>query len=348
MVLLLLGGCTAGPPPEPNPDLGPSSPRPGQPATSAFVPTPGPPTVPTPTTYDMPYALVVNMTRTVADVPVAAARKVIVDGGSRWSEIDQPGGRMRVVGSAGRAMTDVLKAVRESDDVLGLVPASVVDETVRVLTVGGVHPLRAPAEYPIEVPSDSRVPEVTTVSLVGDIMLGRRVGARHRDDPIRPLRPLARRLGSAEITVGNVESTVSTAGSPTQGGDSFAADPAIVAGLRRAGFDLVSLANNHLGDYGPRALRQTLDRFAAGDLPAVGAGRDLTAARRGVVLERDGVRIGFLATDSIGETPAATGTRPAPTGSTCHHGPDRSTAATCAGSQATSGPWRNGRMRWSC
>src|SRR4029453_10638086 len=40
-----------------------------------------------------------------------------------------------------------------------------------------------------------------------------------------------------------------------------------------------------------------------------GAGRDLAAARRPVIIERDGVRVGFLAVDSVGETPAATRTR---------------------------------------
>ena len=89
-------------------------------------------------------------------------------------------------------------------------------------------------------------------------MLGRRVGDRHRADPGAPLKPLAKRLAAAEITVGNFESTLSTAGSPTQGGDSFAASPRVTSGLRAAGFDLLSLANNHAGDYGDRALRQTL------------------------------------------------------------------------------------------
>ena len=72
----------------------------------------------------------------------------------------------------------------------------------------------------------------------------------------------------------------------------------------------MSLANNHVGDYGDRALRQTSCplRLSAG-IETVGAGRDLTAARRPVIIERDGVRVGFLAVDSIGETPAATRTR---------------------------------------
>jgi len=87
--------------------------------------------------------------------------------------------------------------------------------------------------------------------------------------PTYPLRPMQRRLRSADITVGNLESTLSTDGSPTQGGDSFAADPRVSIGRRAAGFDALSLANNHAGDYGERALVQTVDRLAP-----LGAGRD--------------------------------------------------------------------------
>ena len=83
-------------------------------------------------------------------------------------------------------------------------------------------------------------------------MLGRRVGERAaaEGDPSYPLRPMQRRLASADITVGNLESTLSDDGAPTQGGDSFHADPRVRAGLRAAGFDALSLANNHAGDYG--------------------------------------------------------------------------------------------------
>jgi poly-gamma-glutamate capsule biosynthesis protein CapA/YwtB (metallophosphatase superfamily) len=216
---------------------------------------------------------------------------------------------MRVFSADERPVGDVLRAVRSSRDVLGIVPADAVDARVRVLTVGGRHPLREPERYPLRIRSERPVPEVTTLAAVGDIMLGRRVGNRHRADPGGPLRPLARRLAAAEITVGNFESTLSTAGSPTQGGDSFAASPRVIPELRAAGFDLLSLANNHVGDYGDRALRQTLDRFDSAKIDTVGAGRDLAAARRPAVIQRDDVRVGFIALDSIGETPSATRNR---------------------------------------
>jgi poly-gamma-glutamate capsule biosynthesis protein CapA/YwtB (metallophosphatase superfamily) len=245
----------------------------------------------------------------MADVALADARRIITSGAPRWSAIGQSGGKMRVFSTEDRRPSEVLREVRANRSVLGVVPADAVDARVRVLTVGGRHPLKDPERYPLRIRSVRPVPEVTTLTAVGDIMLGRRVGARHRADPGAPLEPLGKRLAGAEITVGNFESTLSAAGSPTQGGDSFAASPRVRPALRAAGFDLVSLANNHVGDYGDRALRQTLDRFDSGGIKTVGAGRDLAAARRAVIIERDGVRVGFLAVDSIGETPAATRTR---------------------------------------
>jgi poly-gamma-glutamate capsule biosynthesis protein CapA/YwtB (metallophosphatase superfamily) len=272
--------------------------------------TPPSPAGPTPSPqYLMPLALVVHATRTTADVAVADARRVVASGADRWAAIGQSGGRMRVISTGQRSASDVLRAVRSSRDVLGIVPADALDARVRVLTVGGHHPLRDPERYPLRIPSERPVPEVTTLAAVGDIMLGRRVGNRHRADPAAPLMPFAKRLAAAEITVGNFESTLSTAGSPTQGGDSFAASPRVIPGLRAAGFDLLSLANNHVGDYGDRALRQTVDRFGATKIGTVGTGRDLAAARRPVVIQRDGVRVGFIAVDSIGESPAATQNR---------------------------------------
>ena len=128
-----------------------------------------------------------------------------------------------------------------------------------MLSVDGVDPLRDPDDYSLRVVGPDPGP-VTTLTVVGDIMLGRRVGERAaaEGDPSYPLRPMQRRLRSADLTVGNLESTLSTDGRPTQGGDSFAADPRVVAGLRAAGFDALSLANNHTGDYGARALAQTV------------------------------------------------------------------------------------------
>jgi poly-gamma-glutamate synthesis protein (capsule biosynthesis protein) len=154
-------------------------------------------------------------------------------------------------------------------------------------------------------PATRRPAPVTTVTVVGDIMLGRGVAeaARVTGDPTVALRPTAPRLRRADITVGNLESTLSRAGAPTQGGDSFAADPQAAEGLRDAGFDVLGLANNHLGDFGDRALVATVRRLRGAGLETFGAGRTVQQAWRPAVLERDGVRVGFLGFNAIGETP---------------------------------------------
>ena len=301
LLAVLLAGCQAAQ------DRSPIS-MSSSPASTSASPATSPSQSPTQMHW-MPVALVVHATRPTADVAVADARRIVASGATRWSALGQSGGRMRVLTTDERSAGDVLSAVRGSRDVLGIVPADAVDARVQVLTVGGRHPLREPERYPLRVRYARPVPEVTTLAAVGDIMLGRRVGDRHRADPGAPLKPLAKRLAAAEITVGNFESTLSTAGPPAQGGDSFAASPKVASGLRAAGFDLLSLANNHVGDYGDRALRQTLDRFDSSRIQTVGAGRNLAAARRPVIIKRNGVRIGFLAVDSIGESPAATGSR---------------------------------------
>ncbi len=102
---------------------------------------------------------------------------------------------MRVISTKERQASDVLREVRASRNVLGIVPADAVDARVRVLTVGGRHPLRDPERYPLRNPSPRPVPEVTTLAAVGDIMLGRRVGDRHRSDPGAPLKPLVQAVG---------------------------------------------------------------------------------------------------------------------------------------------------------
>jgi poly-gamma-glutamate capsule biosynthesis protein CapA/YwtB (metallophosphatase superfamily) len=160
---------------------------------------------------------------------------------------------------------------------------------------------------PTLTPTPTPAPEPPTeisLTVVGDIMLSRGVAAAHTDPTttLRGLQPLLRR---ADVTVGNLESTLSTDGAPTQGDDSFGASPEVLTGLRRAGFDVLSLANNHTGDYGEAALVQTVRAFDGSGITQFGAGRDLAQASEPAIVERDGVTVGFLGFNAIGETPQA-------------------------------------------
>ncbi|MGH3338114.1 MAG: hypothetical protein ACRDPL_04685, partial [Propionibacteriaceae bacterium] len=107
----------------------------------------------------MPLVLAVHASRPTADVALADARRIITSGATRWSAIGQSGGKMRVLSTEDRRASEVLREVRASRNVLGVVPADAVDARVRVLTVSGRHPLKDPERYPLRIRSVRPVPE---------------------------------------------------------------------------------------------------------------------------------------------------------------------------------------------
>ena len=168
-------------------------------------------------------------------------------------------------------------------------------------------------------------PTVTTVTVTGDVMLGRGVGARLAQvrDPAAALRPMARRLAGADLTIGNLESTLSRAGAPRQGGDSFAAAPSVRSGLTLAGFDVLSLANNHTGDFGLPALVETVRRVRAGGFVPVGAGSDLARAARPASSSATASGSGWWLSTRSARRRAATPDSRVRCGCGCSRAPDR-------------------------
>lgn len=149
--------------------------------------------------------------------------------------------------------------------------------------------------------SDPPAPPKITLTIVGDLMLVRGV-----PDAGAALRPLSARLSRADITVGNLEQTLSTNGAPQQpGNDSFGGPPTLLESLARAGFDALSLANNHTGDYETTALLETVRAFDGSGIEPFGAGAGLAQASRPAIVEIEGVRFAFLGFNAIGETPRA-------------------------------------------
>ena len=131
-----------------------------------------------------------------------------------------------------------------------------------------------------------------TLLFVGDIMLGRRIegAARARGDWSFPFQRVAERLRDADIAFANLECIASTAGGPSV----FKADPRALEGLRDAGIDVVSVANNHTMDVGPQALAEMLGRFQGLGITPTGV-RYLPDPQKLATVEANGLRIGFLA-----------------------------------------------------
>ncbi len=140
-------------------------------------------------------------------------------------------------------------------------------------------------------------PVVTHLVLGGDVMLSRHVArvAREKRDPAFPLRDLAPVLQAADIAFVNLESPFSDRGAVVEHGMIFKAEPEMIAALELAGVDVVSTANNHARDQGSHGVEFTLDWLQRHQIAVVGTGTSAEAAHAGVVIERNGIKFGFLA-----------------------------------------------------
>jgi poly-gamma-glutamate capsule biosynthesis protein CapA/YwtB (metallophosphatase superfamily) len=132
-----------------------------------------------------------------------------------------------------------------------------------------------------------------TLEWVGDIALSTQRGLPP-GGLIRSLAPVRRGLRSADVTLGNLEGTLSVGGASKCGGIgggtcfAFQAPPAFAGQLHALGFDVLNQANNHSLDYGPSGRAQTISALRAARLAYTGLPGQIT------YLRVHGVRVAFL------------------------------------------------------
>ena len=150
-----------------------------------------------------------------------------------------------------------------------------------------------------------------TLAAVGDVNLGDGVAeVMGRRGPRYPWTGVARTLRSADIAFGNLECSVSRRGRPVPKEYRFRGRPGALRVVSRyAGFDVLNLANNHVGDYGTVALLDTVRYVRRFGMKAVGAGGSLASARRPRIVRRLGLRVAFVGFSDIGPAWFAAGAR---------------------------------------
>lgn len=127
-------------------------------------------------------------------------------------------------------------------------------------------------ETPTQPQQEAAAPpsfEPIDVIAVGDIMLGTDYPEDRLPEPGRELlAPVARVLQNADITFGNFEGTFLSGGEPekkckdTSRCYVFRTPPAFVAQLVAAGFDVMSLGNNHARDFGEAGWESSMQTLA--------------------------------------------------------------------------------------
>jgi Bacterial capsule synthesis protein PGA_cap len=108
-------------------------------------------------------------------------------------------------------------------------------------------------------------------------------------------------LMAADIRFAQVERVYSTRGAlrPHSGGGHSRLPPAMASVFTDCGFNIVSVASNHAMDWGAEALLDTVEVLHGQGIQTVGAGRNLTEARRPAFIDCNRLRIAFLAYCSI-------------------------------------------------
>ncbi|MBI4122262.1 MAG: CapA family protein [Parcubacteria group bacterium] len=145
----------------------------------------------------------------------------------------------------------------------------------------------------------ARESKSATIVFVGDVMLSRgieRVVLKHGGGDWRyPFLRVADELHAADLAFGNLEGPISARGRNQGSMYSFRADPRSIEGLVFAGLDVMSLANNHIFDWGPDALVDTINILGANGVAPIGAGRNFIEANAPAIFEIGGARVAFFA-----------------------------------------------------
>lgn len=133
-----------------------------------------------------------------------------------------------------------------------------------------------------------------TLMFVGDLILPA-PGAAAYFDPVRA------ELARADVAVAHIEwphtrrGQVCVVDIPAPG-----APPENLDAVAGCGFSVATLAGNHMFDQGPFGVQDTIEGLRARGIEPVGAGMDLAQARQPVIVERGGLRVGFLSYNAVG------------------------------------------------
>jgi poly-gamma-glutamate synthesis protein (capsule biosynthesis protein) len=154
---------------------------------------------------------------------------------------------------------------------------------------------------------------------VGDVCFGQKMEAFSTKYPNKVFDGIRTLAESVDLTVANLEGPLSNRGQSIPGKKTvlltgrvshvvhMRGNPAAASILANAGFNLVSLANNHILDYGPIAVADTLDHLAAAGVIALGAAKDGCNPSQPVTVETKGLSVNFLAFSAFAESRTQSG-----------------------------------------
>lgn len=101
-------------------------------------------------------------------------------------------------------------------------------------------------------------------------------------------------LRKSDLVFGNLEGPLSNRGSPLKNKFCLYSTPETVKSLKSAGFNVLSLANNHILDYSYESFEDTISLLRENNISWFGYGKNLEEARRPAILSINNLAVGFL------------------------------------------------------
>ena len=138
-----------------------------------------------------------------------------------------------------------------------------------------------------------------TVAFGGDVHFEGILRTRLASSPDTALGPVAERLKAADLAMVNLETAITTGGTPAPKQFTFRAPPTALRALRSAGVDVATLANNHGMDYGMTGLNDTLATGRQAGFPLVGIGRNAAEAYRPYTATVKGAKVAIIGATQV-------------------------------------------------
>lgn len=148
-----------------------------------------------------------------------------------------------------------------------------------------------------------REPDYITFTFGGDIMLDRGVRSsvvKNFGSDYSKLFEKLPNLEKSDIVFANLEGPASDKGADRRNLYSFRMDPSVIPALKGGGVNIVSVANNHVGDWGLPAYIDTLARLRENEILFTGGGDTRAQAEQPTIIEKYGMKIGFLGFSDVG------------------------------------------------
>lgn len=145
---------------------------------------------------------------------------------------------------------------------------------------------------------EEKEPDFVTLFFGGDMMLDRGVKnsvmKNFNGDYSMMFKNVSEMIKKADIAFANLEGPASDQGEDKRNLYSFRMDPSVIPVLKGSGLSILSVANNHAGDWSRDAFTDSLNRLKENEILYTGGGLNILESENPIIIEKYGMKIGYL------------------------------------------------------